>query len=698
MSLPRETMQEQDPEVSTDELLGYGEELHEGDQERFLWPEDWVDSSTSPAFKPLMLASDAPPDSELSPQEILYRYWGYESFRPKQLEIIESILAGHDTLGLLPTGGGKSITFQVPGLILPGLTLVVTPLISLMKDQVDHLKQRGIKAAAIHSGMHAQRISQTLDNCIYGRYKFLYISPERLASSDFRAKIDLLDISLLVVDECHCICQWGYDFRPSYLHILELRTLVPSVPILALTATATPEVVEEIQRSLDFGSESQIFRTSFFRPNLSYSIRYAPDKEQMMLHILSRVPGSAIVYCRSRELCRKTALSLQQHGISATFFHAGLTHAERELRQNRWMKGEIRVMVATNAFGMGIDKPDVRLVLHIAMPTSPEEYFQEAGRAGRDGARAYAVAIVSKTDENTLKRRLLDAFPERDYIYRVYDSMCNYLAVGEGEGFQKSYDFEIDQFVYTFKMRPIQTRSAIEIMELSDWLSYREEDTRSRIMILYTREQLYQDHVGHDLLLRTLLRLYTGLFSDYVYISEKDIARHMGTTAEEVYTALISLNRERIVHYIPLKNIPRIVFHIRREDTRYLHIPRAAYEDRQKRMQERTEATLHYISSQDVCRSRLLLSYFGEDMPRACGMCDVCLHREAEGLQHYIIEDTERMLEQMFASIDPTPRYIRLHDLCHALPYVPTDTALALRYLATERGQYQLKADLIYKI
>ncbi|WP_235316935.1 ATP-dependent DNA helicase RecQ [Porphyromonas sp. COT-290 OH860] len=666
---------------------------NEANEELHLWPEEWA-AELADIPSPLKLP-DTIDCSGLTPEAVLKHYWGYDEFRPLQRDIVLSVLEGHDTLGLLPTGGGKSITFQVPGLMLPGLTLVVTPLISLMKDQVDHLRHRGIKAAAIHSGMHSNRISQTLDNCIYGRYKFLYVSPERLASSAFKAKLEALDISLLVVDECHCICQWGYDFRPSYLNILELRSLVPDVPIIALTATATPDVVAEVRRVLGFGCDSRTYQKSFFRPNLSYSIRYSPDKEQMMLHILSRVAGSAIVYCRSRDLCRSIAKFLNEHGHSATFFHAGLTHTERALRQSRWMRGEIRVMVATNAFGMGIDKPDVRLVLHLAMPTSPEEYFQEAGRAGRDGERAYAVAIVSQTDENTLRRRLADAFPERSYILKVYDSLCNYLGIGEGEGFQRSYDLEIDQFVRRFRMRPIQTRSAIEIMQIAGWLSYHEDDTRSRLMILYTREQLYQEHVGHDGLFRALLRLYTGLFSDYVYISEADLAKQMGCGADDVYTMLVALSRQNIIHYIPLKNIPRIVFHIRREDTQYLRIPRSAYEERRDRMQERTDASLRYISSRNTCRSRLLLSYFGEQSTQSCGMCDVCLRRESNGLHHYIIEDTERMMQQMFAE-QSEGKPIRLHDLCHNLPYIPVDVALALRYLASETMKYRLAGELIY--
>lgn len=668
------------PEGNTSPYYPY--ERGEAHEERFAWPEDLIpDTTPTPPTSPCLY--DGQPDSALSPEQVLERYWGYSSFRPLQRDLVLSVLEGHDTMGLLPTGGGKSICFQVPGLMLSGITLVITPLISLMKDQVDHLRARGIKATAIHSGMHSMRITQTIDNCIYGHYKFLYISPERLASASFRLQLQHLDVSLLVVDECHCICQWGYDFRPSYLNILELRSLLPHIPVLALTATATPEVAEDIRRILGFGPEARTYQRSFYRPNLSYSIRRAEDKERMMLHILSRVEGSAIVYCRSRDLCRQMARYIRDAGISATYFHAGLTHAERELRQNRWMQGEVRVMVATNAFGMGIDKPDVRLVVHLTMPSSLEEYFQEAGRAGRDGALSYAVAIVGQADHRMLERRLADAFPPLDYIYHTYESLCSFLGVGEGEGLGHSYDFEYDRFVRHYRMRPVQTRSAIEIMEIAGWLSYHEEETRSRLHFVYTRDQLYQRHVGHDQLLRAILRLYTGLFADYVFISETDLASTTGLTPEEVYGMLTALDRMGVVHYIPRKNIPRIVFRIRREDSRYLTIPRHAYHDRYERMRQRTEATVRYITDQSTCRSRLLVGYFGEHSEVACGQCDVCLERVEQGLRHYIVEDTSRAIAHLLAQAPLG--YITTTDLAHALPYAATDVFAAVQYLLAEQ-------------
>lgn len=671
-------------ELYDDELWDEAKEVEqissrEQDEERQSWPED------------LILEEEASPPgaiqeldwSHSTPEKVLRHYWGYEEFRSLQKEIVHSVLNRQDTLGLLPTGGGKSICFQVPGLILPGLTLVITPLISLMKDQVDNLRRRGIKATAIHSGMSSQKIGQTIANCKHGKYKFLYVSPERLGTESFRRQLEHLDISLLVIDECHCICQWGYDFRPSYLNILSLRALIPNVPLLALTATATQDVVREIQRILQFDSQSTLHQKSFFRPNLSYSIRHTNDKERTMVYILSRVPGPAIVYCRTRELCQKIARYLQGVGVSTTFFHAGLSYTEREMRQNRWMSGEVRVMVATNAFGMGIDKPDVRLVLHLMMPSSLEEYFQEAGRAGRDGERSYAVALVADRDEYILRRRLTDTFPPLEYIYKVYDLLCSYLRIGEGEGFGRSYDFEYYDFVHKFKLRPVQPHSALEIMELSGWLSFHQDNTRSRLMFAYTRDQLYQPQVGHDHLLRSILRAYTGLFSDYVFISEVDIARLSGFTPEEVYAQLVFLDKLGILYYIPRKNIPRIVFHIRREDSRYLRITPEAYQHRLERMRGRIEAVISYSKSHGKCRSRLLLEYFGERGSASCGMCDVCLERTSVGLKRYIVEDTLALIEQ-FAQDQSGPSRVHLSLFVRQLPHSEYDVLTAIQYLLAE--------------
>lgn len=623
-----------------------------------------------------------------TPEGVLQHYWGYNSFRELQREIVHSVLAGHDTLGLLPTGGGKSICFQVPGLLLPGITLVITPLISLMRDQVMGLKARGIKAAMVHSGMGGDKIRQTLDNCLYGRYKFLYISPERLGSERFRSMLTELHVSLIVIDECHCISQWGYDFRPSYLNILELRAYYPEVPVLALTATATPDVVCDIRRVLGFADDAVVYQKSFYRENLSYSIRRTHDKEGMLSHILNRVSGSAIVYCRSRDLCRDMARYLSEGlSIPTTYFHAGLTHLEREERQAAWMRGDYRVMVATNAFGMGIDKPDVRIVVHLSMPSSIEEYFQEAGRAGRDGERSYAVVLVGDQDATLLRRRLSDAFPERAYIMYTYDMLCNYFGIGEGEGLDRGYDFDIDHFVQLYHMRPVQTKSALDIMALSGWLEYHDSDSSSRLMITYTREELYQNHVGHDTLLRALLRSYTGLFSDYVYISEHDLALYTGYTDDEIYGMLTALNQQGVLRYIPKQHIRRITFRIRRENTKYLYLPKSAYEQRYERMKERIEAAIRYITTDDVCRSQQLLQYFGEDSQVSCAQCDVCLTRSEEGLRSYIIEDCRRVLVDYLEGASPA---CRLADVVEQLPHRPNDILLAIRYLLAEELEDRL--------
>lgn len=687
-----------DEETEREELetdLLYESELgsSEADETRFAWDESWgAEPEEGAVHQPVR---DGRRDAERTPEEVLERYWGYREFRPLQRDIVQSALEGYDTMALLPTGGGKSICFQVPGLMRPGITLVITPLISLMKDQVDHLRARGIKAAAIHSGLTGDRIRQTMSNCLYGQYKFLYVSPERLASESFRAQLSELRIGLLVIDECHCICQWGYDFRPSYLNILELRNYIPNVPVMALTATATPEVVEDIRRILSLGEEARFFQKSFYRDNVSYSIRYADDKMGELQRILSRVPGSVVIYCRNRELCRDTTRYIKEEmGETATFYHAGLTYTEREIRQERWMRGEYRIMVATNAFGMGIDKPDVRLVIHLTMPSSLEEYFQEAGRAGRDGQLSYAVALVARSDIRLLRLRFADAFPDEEYVMYTFDMLCNYFAVGEGEGKDRGYDFDIEHFTRVFRMRPAQTRSAIQILELSGFLEYQEDDAVSRLMILCRREDLYAEYVGHDEILRALLRRYTGLFSDYVYISETDLSLLTGYTHQEVYAQLSELSRKGLLHYIPKSNVPRIVFRIRREDTRYLRLTAAAYYQRKDRMRERIDSVLNYVSRDDTCRSRLLLRYFGERATAACAKCDVCLQRTSTGQRNYIIEDCYHFLrEQQEAGA----KYALIQDVVWGCGHTAEEVVDALRYLSAVslEGKISLIGDVV---
>ena len=560
---------------------------------------------------------------------ILKQYWGYDSFRGIQEDIIRSIGEGHDTLGLMPTGGGKSITFQVPALAMDGLCLVITPLIALMKDQVQHLRQRGIKALAIYAGMNREEIVTTLENCIFGNYKFLYVSPERLDTELFRTKLRRMKVCMITVDESHCISQWGYDFRPAYLKIAEIRDLLPDVPVLALTATATPEVVKDIQAQLHF-NKGKVFRMSFERENLAYVVRRTENKADELLHILRRQPGSAIVYVRNRRRTKEIATLLQEADIQADFYHAGLDDATRDIRQQRWQRGESRVIVATNAFGMGIDKPDVRLVIHMDLPDSIEAYFQEAGRAGRDGEKAYAVILYAKSDRTTLLKRIPDNFPQKDYIKDVYEHLQYYyqMAMGDGQGCVK--EFDIEDFCRKFKYFPVPVDSALRILTRAGYLEYTDEqDNASRLLFTLRRDELYKlKEMGDemDLLIQTVLRSYTGLFTDYTFIDEESLATRTGLTRNRVYELLLHLSRLHIASYIPRKKTPYIIYTRGRVDTGQLHIPPQAYEERKTRYEKRINAMLDYVANDTICRSRLLLHYFGEKNEHNCGVCDTCLH------------------------------------------------------------------------
>ena len=618
-------------------------------------------------------------------QEILKQYWGYDSFRDLQEEIITSIGEGKDTLGLMPTGGGKSITFQVPALAQEGICIVITPLIALMKDQVQNLRKRGIKALAIYSGMTRQEILTALENCIFGNYKFLYISPERLDTEIFRTKLRSMKVSIITVDESHCISQWGYDFRPAYLKIAEIRELLPGVPVLALTATATPEVVKDIQTRLNF-REGNVFRMSFERKNLAYIVRKTDNKTKELLHILQRISGSAIIYVRNRRRTKEITELLTNEGITADFYHAGLDNAVKDLRQKRWQSGEVRVMVATNAFGMGIDKPDVRIVLHLDLHDSPEAYFQEAGRAGRDGEKAYAVILYAKSDKMTLHKRIVDTFPEKEYILNVYEHLQYYYQMAMGDGFQCIREFNLEEFCRKFKYFPVPVDSALKILTQAGYLEYTDEqDNSSRILFIIRRDELYKlREMGKeaDALIQTILRSYTGVFTDYAYISEESLALRTGLTRQQIYNILVTLTKRRIVDYIPRKKTPYIIYTRERLDLRFLHIPPIVYEERKARYEARIKAMEEYVTTENVCRSRMLLHYFGEKNEHNCGQCDVCLsNRASNDLSEKSYEELKRQILELLGQSPLTPA-----EIADKIKAEKEDIGQVIRYLLDEDG------------
>ena len=566
-------------------------------------------------------------------QSILQKYWGYPDFRGIQRNIIESIASGRDTLGLMPTGGGKSITFQVPALAQEGVCIVITPLIALMKDQVQHLREHGILADAIYADKSRSEILQTLDNAIFGGVKILYVSPERLASEMFQTKLRHIHVSFITVDEAHCISQWGYDFRPSYLQIASIREMKPGIPILALTATATPEVVDDIQERLHF-KEKNVFKMSFERKNLAYVVREAEDKQGEMIHILQSVGGSAIIYARSRKRTKEMAQLLSQQGITATFYHAGLDPDVKDQRQKAWQKDEVRVMCATNAFGMGIDKPDVRMVIHIDCPDSLEAYFQEAGRAGRDGQKSYAVLLYNKHDELKLCKRVDDTFPPKELIQDIYEHLAYFYQIGVGSGQGKTFEFDIEKFCVTYKYFPTKVDAALRILERSGYLHYEDNpDGKARVMFLLGRNDLYQlDQLApsQDAVVTALLRSYGSLFVDLTYIDETMIARQAELTIQQVYFALKSLAARHIIQFIPRRKIPFISYTRDRVDGDKVVIPKEVWESRREQYEKRIKSMIRYAKNDEVCRSRQLLAYFGEENDRDCKQCDVCLADQAE--------------------------------------------------------------------
>ena len=610
----------------------------------------------------------------------LHKYWGYSEFRLGQEAIIHSVMEGRDTLALMPTGGGKSLTYQVPTLAREGLCIVITPLIALMKDQVDRLKRMGVNAVAIHSGLSYTQIDIALDNCVYGDVKFLYVAPERLATEAFRLRVQRMNVSLLAVDEAHCISQWGYDFRPSYLRIAEIRKMLPDTPILALTASATKMVADDIMKRLGF-TEQNIIRSSFARPNLSYAVRHTDDKTEQLLRVIHNVQGAGIVYMRSREGCEQLAAELQKQGISASYYHAGLPHAERSIRQEEWTEGKVRIMVATNAFGMGIDKADVRFVVHYTMCDSLESYYQEAGRAGRDGKRSYALLLVSSDDDSKIVKHFNAEFPPLEDIKSIYEKICDFIQVAVGDGYQASFLFNIHDFCRREHLYIGKVRAALKLLEQNGYMTLTEEmENPARILFCVSRDELYRIRVGRnelDHIIRTILRLYDGIFTEFRAINEQVIASSSGYTIERVKELLKRMWQMRIIRYIPSNNSPILFMNEERLPTKDLYISPDTYLHRKNLMAERFENMRLYASSESECRSVILQRYFGDDQAEACGSCDVCL---ANKRRQRI--DAEQIATSIVELLQGEPMDVR--ELCRHIKVDPERVATVVDKLQEE--------------
>lgn len=625
--------------------------------------------------------------------EILKQYWGYDKFRPMQEEIIESIGQGHDTLGLLPTGGGKSITFQVPAMAKPGICLVITPLVALMKDQVENLKNKGIKAYAVHSGQSANEIDTILNNCIFGEIKFLYLAPERIGTKIFRTRILDMNVNLIAVDEAHCISQWGYDFRPAYLKIANIRQLLPNVPVLALTATATKKVVEDIQDKLQF-TQQNVFKKSFERKNLIYWVKESENKDNDLLRIVSRNTGSGIVYVRNRRKTKEVADFLQKNEIKADYYHAGLSPQLRDEKQNSWMNNTTKVIVSTNAFGMGIDKPDVRYVVHLDLPDSLEAYFQEAGRGGRDEKKSYAILLYNRYDRAKLRQNLSNSFPEIEYIREVYDNVCSHLEIPMGTGKGQSFNFEIGNFVTKYRYNAVTAINALKILEMEGYLTFEQDvNIQPRIKFIVDRNDLYKFQVSNlifDAFIKLLLRSYTGLFQEYAHIDEHVLATKAQSSLENVREYLILLDKMKIIDYIPQLDKPQIVMIEERREINGIYISKEHYDIRKDNYSEKIEAAIRYAESTQICRSRLLLEYFGEKTARNCGECDICKN-STNRITGKLFDDISKQIMQI---IDKEP--ITMTNLVKQMPHnddiiVKTMQWLLDNNLIEKNGEQQYK-------
>ena len=615
--------------------------------------------------------------------DILKQYWGYDDFRPLQGDIIRSIVSGKDTLGLMPTGGGKSLTFQVPTLAMKGICVVVTPLIALMKDQVENLKKRGITAAAIYSGMSHNEILMTLDNAVFEAYKFLYVSPERLTTPIFMEKIKQATVCMIAVDESHCISQWGYDFRPSYLRIADIRELLPDVPVLALTATATPEVVDDIQRQLHF-REPNVFQKSFHRSNLAYVVRTTENKDEHLLKILNSVPGTSVVYVRNRKRTKEISDFLNLNGISAENFHAGLKNETKDAKQSRWKSGETRAIVSTNAFGMGIDKAEVRTVVHMDLPDSLEAYFQEAGRAGRDEKKAYAVLLYNNGDAVKMRKRVSDSFPGKEMVLKVYEALGNYLEMGVGSGLDKVFAFDIGDFCMKFKLPILITYNCLKILQQASYLELTDEqDSSARVLFIVGKDDLYNQKQTPDQekLIHILLRSYTGLFTDMASINEETIAKRLEWTRDKVYEELVGLSKERVIQFIPRKKTPYLTFVREREATERVILGKEAYDDRRERYIARVKSVLDYAKEENICRSQVLLSYFGEKETKPCGKCDICQKKKEKLVTEEDFETIRRHIEQALSSEE-----LSVNALVKKVPFKEPKVLQVIRFLK-DNGQ-----------
>ena len=625
---------------------------------------------------------------------ILKQYWGYESFRESQYEIISSVLSGRDTLALMPTGGGKSITYQLPTLMSDGLCVVITPLIALMKDQVDKLQRQGISAVAIHSGLSRRKIDIALDNCVYGDVKFLYIAPERLNSDIFRLRARRMNISLIAVDEAHCISQWGYDFRPSYLHIKTLREFQPEAPVLALTASATEQVTDDIMENLCF-AEKNIIRSSFARPNLSYVVRKVEDKEEQLLRVISGVAGSGIVYVRKRETAETLCQFLQEQGVNASFYHAGLPNEERSIRQDEWVSGRVRVMVATNAFGMGIDKADVRFVVHYTMSDSMESYYQEAGRAGRDGKRSYAMLMVAPNDYKILSRRVEGNFPPIEQIKSIYEKICAYLMIAIGDGAARSYVFNIQDFCYREKLFVQTVVSALDLLERNEYMSYVDvADNPARVIFKVSRDDLYKYTMSDTVerVVRTMLRMYNGLFTEFRAIDEEVIAAATDMSREQVHQVLRELWRSQIIRYVPANSSPMIYMNEERLPVSSLYISPKSYGYRKEQMISRFEAMVGYAENTTECRSVILSNYFGDSSAEPCGYCDVCLANKRNAKSEDSAEAVEKRIVESLNEGE-----LPLREIARRVAAKPQTITDAL-YRMLDRGEVVLREPDIFML